>query len=200
MKGSNRFVIACQMLKYKNENILDLGCRDKGLKEHIPLGCIYHGVDYEDGVEVTGFNLENGIPFPDDSFDAVVALDVLEHVDNISFLAEEMKRVAKNEIIIAMPNVYHWHFILRMLSGRSLSAKYALEPYKVMDRHRWVTYHKSNVNFIHNIFSGMKIRALSVFPNYRRFKFLYWFDRLLSEIIPNNFIYTDFFHIDLKSK
>lgn len=45
------------------------------------------------------------IPFPDKSFDVVICVDTLEHMENAKrkIAIEEMLRVAKKEIIIAVP-------------------------------------------------------------------------------------------------
>ena len=44
------------------------------------------------------------LPFDDRSFDAVCAFDVLEHLENFHLLNEEMFRVAKDYILISLPN------------------------------------------------------------------------------------------------
>ncbi|MBI4099942.1 class I SAM-dependent methyltransferase, partial [Candidatus Microgenomates bacterium] len=45
------------------------------------------------------------IPFPDKSFDVVIAVDILEHVKPVdrAKVVSEIRRVAKKEIIIAVP-------------------------------------------------------------------------------------------------
>ncbi len=46
------------------------------------------------------------LPFKDSSFDAVLSVNLLEHLDNIPLALEEMRRVCKNggKIVISMPN------------------------------------------------------------------------------------------------
>ena len=50
-----------------------------------------------------------GLPFKDMSFDSVVALEVIEHVDNDTYLLREVHRVLRDEgiLILSTPNVDH---------------------------------------------------------------------------------------------
>ena len=59
-----RFRIAISPLKDNYKTVLDVGCRDKVLKSFLKDDVEYQGIDYQDGEEVLGHNLENGIPFP----------------------------------------------------------------------------------------------------------------------------------------
>ena len=53
-------------------------------------------------------NIEEGLPFADREFDAVVALDLLEHTNNIWFAFDELVRVSRRQVVIVLPNIYHW--------------------------------------------------------------------------------------------
>jgi 2-polyprenyl-3-methyl-5-hydroxy-6-metoxy-1,4-benzoquinol methylase len=44
------------------------------------------------------------LKFPDNSFDTILLFEVLEHVENPSRVIEEVKRVAKKNILITVPN------------------------------------------------------------------------------------------------
>jgi SAM-dependent methyltransferase len=195
---NNRFQFAVKLQRYNNETVLDLGCRDKALKMYLKQDIKYQGIDFEEGEEIISFNLENGIPFEDDSFDVVFALDVLEHLENIHFLMEEMKRVAKNEIILALPNCYHWHYKLNVLRNKPLNTKYKIPNQKIMDRHRWVTYHDANTSLVEDIYKNKQIVNYIFVCNYNKYKILFFMDSFLAKYFPNTFSYTDFFHIDLK--
>ena len=86
-RESDRFIKATNMISENQyRTILDIGCRDKILKKYLNENVIYQGIDFEESHEVIAHNLEEGIPFPDNSFDIVFALDVLEHVENIHLL------------------------------------------------------------------------------------------------------------------
>lgn len=95
------------LIKYPFESILDVGCDKKILKEYLPKHIKYQGIDFQDAEEVKGCDLEKGIPYPDNSFDVVVSLHTLEHTENIHFLFKELIRVARKEVIIALPNAFH---------------------------------------------------------------------------------------------
>ena len=46
------------------------------------------------------------IPLDNKSFDAVVALDVLEHLENFHLILDEMNRLSKKYIFISLPNSF----------------------------------------------------------------------------------------------
>jgi len=193
----NRFEFAVNLQSHSNKKVLDLGCRDKSLKKYLHEDIKYQGVDFQMADEVVGFDVENGIPFEDNSFDIVFALDILEHLENIHFILDELKRVAKNEIVIALPNCYHWHYKLNILMNKPINTKYEIPLKKILDRHRWVTFHDVNLKFIKNIYKDELVNNYIFICNYNRYKFLYRFDKILSNYFPNTFSYTDFFHIKL---
>ncbi len=56
----------------------------------------YPDVQFEQG------NVE-ALPFDDDSFDTVVCTHTLEHVQNLPRAISELRRVAKNELIVVVP-------------------------------------------------------------------------------------------------
>jgi hypothetical protein len=71
------------------------------------------------------------------SADTVVALDVLEHTDDIHHAFTELCRVASRYVVITLPNMYDWKTRIRYLRGRQLGAKYGLPVDPPGDRHRW---------------------------------------------------------------
>ena len=194
-RESDRFVKAVEMISNeKYQTILDIGCRDKVLKKYLKEDIIYQGIDYKNDDEVLAHNLENGIPFSDNSFDVVFALDVLEHVENIHFLFSEILRVSKTEAIIALPNMSYWKFRLRYLKGKDISDKYVLPAKKTLDRHRWLTSYKSSKSLIQNLSGNSKIEEKKYFYQYKS-KVLKWIDYKMSKKFPNLFVYTIFFKI-----
>ena len=50
------------------------------------------------------------IPFESNSFDTVICLDVLEHLENFHLILDEMNRVSEKYIIISLPNCVHAFF------------------------------------------------------------------------------------------
>lgn len=55
-------------------------------------------------------NVNNGLPFPDESADYIVCLEVMEHLENATFFLEEVKRVLRcdGKLVLSVPNVYCW--------------------------------------------------------------------------------------------
>ena len=99
----------------------------------------YIGTDLVPGKDVVQCDLEKGLPqFETNSYDVVVALDVLEHLENCHALLEDMMRVARKTVYISLPNMYYLSFRLRFLFKGHLSGKYAFPVEKILDRHRWV--------------------------------------------------------------
>lgn len=121
----------------KDARILDLGC-GIGLSLHI-LAQIFPniiGCDIDEkalqacdkilkevGVKSIGLKKYNGhkLPFPDNTFDAVLSIEVIEHVKSPNLMLKEIERVLKREgfLIITTPNKY-WpmetHYKLPLLS------------------------------------------------------------------------------------
>jgi methionine biosynthesis protein MetW len=62
-------------------------------------------------------DLEAGLPFDDDAFGTVCALDVLEHLLEPERALAELARVGR-EVVIVVPNFSYWRDRVRMLAGR----------------------------------------------------------------------------------
>jgi len=89
-----------------HSNILDVGCGDGSVAKLI--------MDSNPSLNIAGIEIQsslpakiprklyNGkeIPYPDNHFDIVIALDVLHHIDDIPSLLAEMERVSKKYLII----------------------------------------------------------------------------------------------------
>jgi len=119
--------------------ILDVGADNCYLRDLLP-GAQYTGIGIggKPDIEV---NLETQtIPFPDNSFDCVLCLDVLEHVDNTHKVFDELCRVTRKYVIISLPNPYR--DFLAMLTGpekdKAVNFKYyGLPTERPDDRHKW---------------------------------------------------------------
>jgi len=134
----SKFEEVVQRLDPETKTLLDVGCRDGRLKNYLPGTIQYSGIDLSPGPFVSKVcNIELGIPYPDNAFDTVVALDILEHTDNIWFSFSELVRVSRRQIMVVLPNCYHWKNRLRYLRGKEVD-KYKLSPEPILDRHRWL--------------------------------------------------------------
>lgn len=116
-------------------SVLDVGCDQRFLQAFVRGQ--YTGIDHSGRPDVL-VNVENGLPFRDRSFDTVINMDNLEHLDNIHFAFDELCRVSNRFVVIGLPNMYEWRFRLNFLLGKSISGKYGLPLESPPDRHRWL--------------------------------------------------------------
>jgi SAM-dependent methyltransferase len=176
-------------------SVLDIGCRDGILGKYLPREVSYAGVDLSPGPNVTRVcDLEKGIPFADASFDVVTALDVLEHVDNIWFAFDEMVRVARRQVMVVLPNSYHFRERLRFLRGRE-AGKYVLGPDPIQDRHRWLLSYRSAHSFCaHGALRHGLTRSESIMVDERR----NIFRELLVRVLPLNLMAVALFQVFAK--
>ena len=116
----------------KNKKVLDLGGRDGTLtkhfieKNHVTLADIdenaleYAKKTYK--VETMKVDLNQSLPFEDNSFDVVVMAEVLEHLPYPNITLGEIKRVLKTngKFIGNLPLAYHLKDRWQIIRGRRL--------------------------------------------------------------------------------
>ncbi|MFH1451635.1 MAG: methyltransferase domain-containing protein [archaeon] len=94
-------------------------------------------------------NIEEGLPFEDNTFDYVFADNVLEHVKNIFFILDEINRICKNGAIIeiyvphysgmySLKHLAHYRYYgvcsFDMLCGETFAGeKYNKTEFKLLD-------------------------------------------------------------------
>lgn len=102
--GCGTGIYTFEMAKYF-KNILGLDISGGMLKEARKKIKNQNPTSNNVNVTFIGGDAEN-IPFKDSSFDCVMSINMLEHLDNIHKAVEEMKRVVKTDgkIIISIPN------------------------------------------------------------------------------------------------
>jgi len=110
------------------KRVLDLGCRSGALTRHFLEGNEVVGLDVDRsalakaealGIEPVQANVEGPLPFEDGSFDAVVAGELLEHLQFPDALVGEIRRVLRpgGVIVGSVPNAYRVQSRLRFLRG-----------------------------------------------------------------------------------
>ena len=123
--------------RYLTGSVLDVGC---GAARHLA-GLLVPG-DYL-GVDIAGdsdlrVDLEEPLPFETGSFDSVVCMDALEHVDRLHAAFDELCRVSRRYVIIGLPNELEWWSRIQIAMGGRFSANYGLPVDPPRDRHRWI--------------------------------------------------------------
>jgi SAM-dependent methyltransferase len=101
----------------ERSSVLDIGCRDGGLRRFLPPNIRYQGIEITpefEAPEILIQNISEGIPFPDSSFDAAFCIEVLEHVLDPFTVVREIHRVLRPNgvLVISVPNPYHFKEIL----------------------------------------------------------------------------------------
>jgi SAM-dependent methyltransferase len=113
----------------RGKRVLDLGCRSGALTKHFLEGNSVVGLDVDAaalekaaalGIEPVRANVEEPLPFDDGSFDAVVAGELLEHLQVPDALVAEIHRVLRPGGVLAgsVPNAFRVQSRLRFLRGK----------------------------------------------------------------------------------
>lgn len=116
--------------------ILDVGCYEAPLRELLP-NEEYFGIDIV-GKPDQVINLEEceQLPFEDASFNCVMCIEVLEHINNLHAMYQELFRVSSQDVIVSLPNC--WCGARGKLEkGRGDILHYGLPHEKPVDRHKW---------------------------------------------------------------
>jgi hypothetical protein len=118
-------------------SVPDVGCRKRELARALGDHSVrYIGLDIHPPADIVA-DLNDGIPMKDDEANVVVALDVLEHTDDVYASFAELCRVSSEAVIISLPNCYEIGMRLAHARGRPMSGKYGLPAEPPADRHRW---------------------------------------------------------------
>jgi SAM-dependent methyltransferase len=113
----------------RGKRVLDLGCRSGALTRHFLDGNEVVGLDVdasalakaeERGIQPVQANVEEPLPFEQGSFDAVVAGELLEHLQFPDALVAEIRRVLRSGGVFvgSVPNAYRLKSRLLFLLGR----------------------------------------------------------------------------------
>lgn len=134
---------------YCQGQVLDVACGLRGLSQYLPDGK-YVGCDLNGGdLCCSAYNL----PFPDQSFDTVVMGEVLEHLGMPLTALEEASRIARQRIVVTVPNDYSLVRLSRVLLGRHAD----------IEQEHIISYNSWN---LHQLFEqiGFRLQEYFCFP------------------------------------
>lgn len=110
--------------------LLEIGCADGMLAEHfVDRGWNVSAIEISEesaknalgkGLDLKIGNVEEGIPFDKDTFNLVIAMEVIEHIFDTDFFLKEAYRVLKSDgvLILTTPNLLSLANRLLVLFGR----------------------------------------------------------------------------------
>lgn len=186
--------------KLNQDVILDLGCRDMILKKFLEGNFEYIGLDYNEKKEnisnIVNHNLEQGLPKNLKKADITIALDVLEHIENIHKVYKELFEISNKMVVVALPNMAYYKFRINFMITGILSGKYIFSEEKVLDRHRWIPNYKTIKKFIEfNTPENWQITEYDYIAERKRNYLFYYLERILSKFLPGLFVYEKIFFI-----
>jgi SAM-dependent methyltransferase len=131
-----------------SRSVLDVGCRTCELADLLDQTVAYAGADLvadvNGRVKYVGDICTLQIK---DQFDAVVALDILEHLENPWAVFDVLVASARRHLVVSLPNCYDLKSRIRFLAGGPLGGKYAFRTNEFGDRHRWLMNRAEIVSF-----------------------------------------------------
>ena len=110
--------VMLQKINKESNTLLDVGC-GRGywlqvLKNKTSLQLT--GCDVFDSIEIPGISYIKGniekLPFADHSFDIVTCHHTIEHIRDIQKAIDELKRVARKQLIIVVPKQRYYYYTL----------------------------------------------------------------------------------------
>jgi len=142
-------------LKYqpilRGNGILDVGADECYLKQYLDDEASYWGIGLRGHPDQQVDLEKEKIPFPDNSFDCVLCLDVLEHLNNIHEIFDELCRVSRRWVIVSLPNPWRsfWSCLRSgdYYPGRPMKF-YGLPLEPPEDRHKWFFSSEAAEKFI----------------------------------------------------
>jgi len=119
--------------RYEVNSILDIGCGDGVVGEHLPAKTNYLGLDI---VEASIYEQKHGKPNiryvqpnaiteiinKEGPWDMILLLDVLEHTRNFTGLFVEAMASTSKYLVVSLPNELFFLDRLRMVAGKELNA------------------------------------------------------------------------------
>lgn len=135
-RNSRSEFVAEHFQQYLAQGVLDVGCYEAPLRRILGKER-YTGIDFVGDPDVH-LNLEScdALPYEDGAFACVIAIEVLEHLENMHQIFAEMARVSNRYVIMSLPNC--WRDARRPIErGKGQIGHYGLPATRPNDRHKW---------------------------------------------------------------
>ena len=173
----------------KGKNILDIGCGDGLLLEHIRKeGIIVKGIDIsakaislcrKRGLDCDQVDIADSLPFGNNSYDEVLLIDVLEHLFQPREILIEAHRVCRKNVYISVPNFVSFPARIQVLLGKTP------ENNTPRDGHvYWMTY-KEIIKLLVN--TGFVIDKIVVNTFWENILIVKYIMRVLKKVNPSLF-------------
>lgn len=191
------FLIAKKLKKYEHNNlkIIDLGARDQILKKFIPKNFLYTGVDkFKNNNDNLIIDLDKNFDYlynKDTKYDAVFALDIIEHTNDPHVFLENCIKISKNLIFLIIPNTAYYSLRFKFLVKGELTNKFHFSGNSNDDRHKWFTNYANTKKFLEKFKNtNYKIEIEKVYKNRNKLKILYYLEKILASVMPSLFCWS----------
>jgi len=145
--------------------ILDVGADECYLKQYLGEDAQYWGIGLGGHPDQVADLEKEKIPFPDNSFDCVLCLDVLEHIENIHEIFDDLCRVTRRYLIISLPSPWSSLFEALLFGDYAPDQPmkfYGLPPEPPEDRHKWFFSNREAQRFICYRADKNKMRVIQI--------------------------------------
>lgn len=108
------------------------------------------------------------LPFPEEFFDIIISLDVIEHIINIDNMMSEIRRVLKTNgiLIISTPNVQFIYHIIRLILGYGPRTSFGDAKYYGSELYDHGHVHYFTIKDLRNILERYNFEILSIRGTY----------------------------------
>ena len=161
-RGERAEFLRANFAPFLRGRVLDVGCDMARLRASMCRGD-YIGIDMYGDPDVRVHLEEAVLPFGNGSFDTVVCLDVLEHLEHIHQVLSETIRVTRTFAIYSLPNPVGQSWP-RLVRGGGGYDKYGLPLEPPQDRHRWFFNYEEARAFLITLAHRNNARVLRVVP------------------------------------